>query len=156
MALLLKNILFTVVIPGTVAVYLPLAIARGRSISSSPLWLVIGLALLALGLASYTWCVWDFASFGRGTPLPIDAPRKLVVRGLYRHTRNPMYLGVITVVVGWAAIFAMVWLLTYATALAACCHVFVVLYEEPKLQELFGLEYESYRRAVPRWLTRPR
>lgn len=156
MALLLKNILFTVVIPGTVAVYLPLAIARGRSVSSSPLWLALGLALLALGLATYTWCVWDFASFGRGTPLPADAPRKLVVRGLYRYTRNPMYLGVIAAVVGWAALFGMVWLLAYALAVAICFHGFVALYEEPRLQELFGSEYESYRRAVPRWLIPPR
>ena len=78
------------------------------------------------------------------------------MRGLYRYTRNPMYLGVIAVAVGWAALFAIVRLLVYASALAVCCHVFVVLYEEPKLQELFGLEYESYRRAVPRWLPRPR
>ena len=156
MVLLLKNALFTVVIPGTAAVYLPLVIARGRSITSCPPLLVTGFVLLSLGVAAYMWCVWDFASFGRGTPLPIDAPRKLVVHGLYHYTRNPMYLSVLAVVVGWAALFGMAWLLAYASALALCCHLFVVFYEELKLQDLFGLEYESYRRVVPRWFPRPR
>ena len=79
MTLLLKNLLFMAVVPGTAAVYLPLYIARNQSAESG--W-VFGLALtlLAVGGALYAWCVWDFAVFGRGTPAPIDPPRRLVLR----------------------------------------------------------------------------
>ena len=76
MTLLLKNLFFTALVPGTVAGYLPLQIADGRPLSSGILFL-LGLLLLAIGLAIYAWCVWDFASFGRGTPAPIDAPKRL-------------------------------------------------------------------------------
>jgi protein-S-isoprenylcysteine O-methyltransferase Ste14 len=153
-ALLLKNLLFTVAVPGTVAVYAPLIIARGRSISSLPPFFAAGLILVGLGAAIYAWCLWDFASFGRGTPLPSDAPKRLVVRGLYRYTRNPMYLGVIVAVLGWAALFATAGLLAYAFFVAVCCHIFVVLYEEPRLHGLFGAEYDAYRMRVGRWLPR--
>ena len=93
--LFLKNVLFTVLVPGTVAVYLPLRMAK----SSTPtLWSMLsGLPALATGVAMYAWCLWDFATFGRGTPAPMDAPKRLVVRGLYRYTRNPMYVGVLAV-----------------------------------------------------------
>ena len=91
MILFLKNLLFTIVAPGIVAVLVPLLIARdGTPATGVPL--AIALALFSLGSAIYAWCVWDFASFGRGTPAPIDAPKKLVIRGLYRFTRNPMCL----------------------------------------------------------------
>jgi protein-S-isoprenylcysteine O-methyltransferase Ste14 len=150
--LFLKNLLFTILVPGSVAVYLPLLIACRRDITNSPWLLAGGMLLLALGTAIYAWTIWDFASFGRGTPLPIDAPKKLVVRGLYRYTRNPMYIGVLTIILGWAVMFATAWLLAYAILVGAMVHLFVVLYEEPKLQLLFGMEYEDYRRSVGRWV----
>ena len=155
MALLLKNLTFTLLVLGTVAGYLPLLIAGGRRPASGSL-LVLAIALLALGGAVYAWCVWDFASFGRGTPAPIDAPRKLVVRGLYRYTRNPMYVGVLTVILGQAALFRSPGLLVYAGGVAACFHLFVTGYEEPHLAGAFGADYEAYRARVPRWLPRPR
>jgi protein-S-isoprenylcysteine O-methyltransferase Ste14 len=153
MTLLLKNLLFTVVVPGTVAVYLPLFIARHRSPASGPAF-AIALLLLAVGGAIYAWCLWDFASFGRGTPLPLDAPKRLVVRGLYRYTRNPMYLGVLTVVLGWTVLFRAASLLLYALSAATWIHLFVVFYEERHLQREFGREYELYRARVGRWLPR--
>jgi protein-S-isoprenylcysteine O-methyltransferase Ste14 len=153
--LLLKSLLFTVVVPGTVAVYAPLVLVRGKSITSLPPLFAAGVILVALGAATYAWCLWDFASFGRGTPLPSDAPKRLVVRGLYRCARNPMYLGVIVAVLGWAALFATAGLLVYAVFVAICCDIFVVLYEEPRLHELFGAEYDDYRMRVGRWLPRP-
>jgi len=155
MKLLLKNLLFTVLMPGTVGVYVPMLIARGRPMAS-PGEIVLGLSVLALGGAIYGWCVWDFATFGRGTPAPIDAPRKLVVRGLYRTTRNPMYLGVLTVIAGWAIVFRAAGLVLYALVVATCFHLFVVLYEEPHLGRVFGREYEEYRARVGRWLPRAR
>jgi protein-S-isoprenylcysteine O-methyltransferase Ste14 len=157
MALLLKNLLFTLFVPGTVAVYVPLLISRGRSVTAQPLLLIAGAALIGLGAGVYAWCLWDSASFGRVTPLPLDAPVRLVVRGLYRYTRNPMYLGVLSVVPGWAALrpAAAGSLLIYAVAVAVIVHAFVVRYEEPKLRALFGAEYDAYAARVGRWLPRP-
>jgi protein-S-isoprenylcysteine O-methyltransferase Ste14 len=77
-----------------------------------------------------------------------------VVKGLYRYTRNPMYLGVILIILGWASLFAEWQLLIYALGVGIVIHLFVVLYEEPRLQKLFGEDYTSYRRSVRRWLPR--
>lgn len=153
MKLLFKNLLFTIVMPGTVAVYLPLWISADRTVpAGATRWL--GALVVLAGACVYGWCVWDFATFGRGTPAPIDAPNKLVVRGLYRYTRNPMYVGVLTVVAGWALLFRSPLLLIYAAVVATCFRSFVVLYEEPHLARVFGAEYEEYKRRVGRWLWR--
>jgi len=112
------------------------------------------LGLLAIGSIIYAWCVWDFAVFGRGTPAPIDAPKKLVVRGLYRYTRNPIYVGVLTVLVGWTVMFRGTNLHIYTFCVAVGFHLFVVLYEEPHLRQQFGVEYRSYCAKVGRWLPR--
>ena len=155
MKLLLKNLLFTLVIPGSVAVYVPLWIAWDRApASGAPR--VLAAALFALGGALYAWTVWDFAAFGRGTPAPIDAPRRLVVRGLYRYTRNPMYVGILTVLVGQVALFASTALALYAIAVLAGFHAWIVAYEEPRLAAAFDSQYAAYCRQVPRWLPRPR
>jgi protein-S-isoprenylcysteine O-methyltransferase Ste14 len=155
MALLLKNLLFTLLVPGSVGVYLPLLLAGDRA-SAVGLTRSFAIAVLAFGAGIYTWCVWDFASFGRGTPAPIDAPKRLVVRGLYRTTRNPMYLGVLTVILGWSVFFRAANLLLYALVVATVFHLFIVLYEERRLAREFGREYEAYRSRVARWLPRPR
>src|SRR5262249_30478494 len=148
-----KNLLFTLVVPGTVAVYVPLQIARGRAPASGSLF-VLAVAVLAVGTAIYARCVWDFAAFGRGTPAPIDAPKHLVVRGLYRYTRNPMYEGVLAVIFGWALLFHMAALVFYGFAVATCFHLFIVLYEERHLRHVFGSEYQDYCSRVGRWLPR--
>jgi len=153
MILLLKNILFTLIAPGTVAVYVPLLIVHNRSPLAGP-WLVVSSALFLIGGAIYCWCVWDFATFGRGTPAPIDAPRKLVIRGLYRYIRNPMYVGVLTTILGWAVLFQAPGLLVYSLCVGVCFHLFVILYEEPHLRKAFGDSYEEYRAYVGRWLPR--
>ena len=153
MKLLLKNLLFTLVVPGTVGVYVPLFLARGRAPASGPVFL-LALALLVAGGVIYAWCVWNLAVFGRGTPAPIDAPKKLVVRGLYRYTRNPIYVGVLTVLLGWVAMFRELNLLIYAFCVGICFHLFVVLYEERHLELQFGAEYDDYCARVGRWLPR--
>ena len=155
MALLLKNLLFTLVVPGTLAVYVPLLIANTRSPASGPIF-AIGVAVLVVGAAVYGRCVWDFASFGRGTPAPIDAPKKLVVRGLYRYTRNPIYVGVLAVILGWALLFRAAPLVIYVLIVGMCFHLFVVLYEERHLRREFGNEYDEYCARVGRWLPRLR
>lgn len=153
MALLFKNLLFTVLVPGTVGVYVPLWITQGRAVGSG-FPFAAACVLLVLGLSIYVSTVWSFAAYGRGTPAPIDAPRKLVVRGLYRFSRNPMYVGVLTVIVGWASLFRAPVLLLYAGGVGCCFQGFIVFYEEPHLAGLFGSQYADYREKVPRWLLR--
>ncbi len=155
--LLLKNLLFTLLVPGTAGVLIPLRIAARRI--PAPMWeawSMLGLMLLAAGAGGYFWCLWEFAVTGRGTPAPIDPPRHLVIRGPYRFVRNPIYVSAVTVVLGWAAYFHSTEVFLYATVLAAAFHLFVVSVEEPTLRHKFGDSYAHYRHTVRRWLpTRP-
>lgn len=153
MVLFFKNLLFTLIVPGTFAVYLPLLIVPSRPLVMGPAF-GIGCLLVLLGASIYAWCVWDFATFGRGTPAPIDAPKKLVVRGLYRYTRNPIYTGVLTVILGWATLFGAFELVPYAVGVGAFFQMLVVVFEEPQLRAEFGSEYEQYCAHVGRWLPR--
>lgn len=155
MLLLARNLLFTVLVPGTAAVYVPLYLLAARP-PAVLAWRLASLPVFALGIAIYAWCVWDFATFGGGTPAPIDAPRRLVVRGLYRYSRNPMYVGVLTTILGWVVRYRSPALLLYAGVLGLCFQGFIVLYEEPHLTRTFGDEYVEYRRTVGRWLPRLR
>jgi protein-S-isoprenylcysteine O-methyltransferase Ste14 len=111
-----------------------------------------------LGFAVAVRCVWDFGWTGRGTPAPIAPPKRLVVVGLYRHVRNPMYLGFFVGWLGLWVVFGRANLVAIATASAAVVGMalFVLLYEEPTLRKGFGAEYEEYCRNVPRWLPRMR
>ena len=156
MLLFLKNLLFTVLVPGTVAVYVPLRLAAGGWVSPQRWGVAQYAALLPLacGCAVYFWCLWDFAAFGRGTPAPVDAPRRLVVRGLYRYVRNPMYVGVLLVIAGWALLFGSPRVLGYGAVVALFFHLFVLAVEEPTLRGKFGRSYEQYCREVGRWVPR--
>jgi len=155
--LLAKLLLFTVLVPGSVTVWLPLYAIYPR-IRRAPLgWdaRVCGaVALVAIGVAGYLWCALDFAVAGRGTPAPIDPPKLLVARGLYRFSRNPMYVSVLTVLLGESLLFWSRELLVYAAIVAVAFHLFVMLYEEPVLQAKMGAAYEDYCERVPRWFLR--
>jgi protein-S-isoprenylcysteine O-methyltransferase Ste14 len=154
MLLFLKNALFTVIVPGTVGVIIPYRIGLRRT-SAGLAWgsqHYVALFLLAVGGAIYFRCVWDFAHTGRGTPAPIDAPKVLVVRGLYQYVRNPIYVGVLLIVLGWTVYFGSVGVLVYGACLALGFHLFVILVEEPSLRRQFGESYERYCRAVRRWV----
>jgi len=87
---------------------------------TSGLMLALATVLFAIGSSIYAWCVFDFGSFGRGTPAPIDPPKKLVTGGLYRYSRNPMYVGVLTVVFGWAILYRSRGVAVYALVIALC------------------------------------
>ncbi len=155
--LLLKNLLFTVLVPGTVAVLIPYWGVTNGPETLPEAWRApqfFALMPAALGIGIYLWCLWDFASYGRGTPAPIDPPKRLVVRGLYRFVRNPMYVGVLCVILGWGLFFESWRLLRYAGLVFVMFHLFVVFLEEPMLEDRFGAAYERYRREVPRWLPR--
>lgn len=123
------------------------------------LWLVgmpfaqpIGLVPLVLGVVGLLWCVRDFYVFGKGTLAPWAPPKRLVVDGLYRFSRNPMYASVGLILLGWAITFASRGLLAYALAVMAAFHVRVVLGEEPWLARSFGDDWVRYARRVRRWL----
>jgi protein-S-isoprenylcysteine O-methyltransferase Ste14 len=151
---LLRTLIFTFLVPGTVMVLLPLWLAGpGVSVRWRG-WNTLGLLPMAVGGAIYLRCAWDFSMFGRGTPGPWDAPQKLVVRGLYRYVRNPMYLGVGLVGLGEAVLFNSLAIVWYVITFWGCTHLFIVFYEEPTLRGKFGAEYEEYCRRVRRWWPR--
>jgi protein-S-isoprenylcysteine O-methyltransferase Ste14 len=105
-----------------------------------------------LGLAVYLRCLWEFAARGRGIPAPLDHPKKLVVTGLYRYVRNPMYLGVLLVLLGETLFLQSSGFLLYVIGWLIFVHLNVILYEEPNLTHKFGDSYKHYRSAVRRWL----
>lgn len=150
MKLLIKNLAFTIIVPGTVAVYIPLFLFSDSTWASGPLF-GVGIILGGLGSVLYGWCVWDFATRGFGTPAPIAAPKKLVSHGLYRYSRNPMYVAVVFVILGWASAYASMNLLLYAAGIGLAFHLRVVIHEEPHLLNSFGEEYEDYRSRTNRW-----
>ena len=115
----------------------------------------VGIVLLVAGAALVLETTARFALEGRGTPAPIAPPSRFVVRGSYRFTRNPMYVGVLAVIVGQALLLGREVLFIWAGAAALLFHLFVVLHEERELARRFGDEYEDYRRRVGRWLPRP-
>lgn len=148
----LKSLLFLLVAPGMVAGYIPLALLReGPQIETGvlsylafPLWLMGGVILL--------WSFWNFLHEGHGTPAPIDPPKELVASGFYRYVRNPMYVGVLAVIMGHFLWFGYWYLLIYAMLVFAAFHIFVTYYEEPTLKRNFGMAYDNYCRRVPRWI----
>lgn len=150
----LRTLLFTIVAPGTVTVALPYFILTRTHASSIGPLRSVGIPVVCLGIAIYAWCAWSFTVKGRGTPAPIDPPKKLVIEGLYRYMRNPMYVGVLTILVGEVLWFASPMLLVYAGIVAGIFHAFIRFYEERKLQNLFGGQYTAYCNTVPRWWPR--
>lgn len=152
--------MFLIVVPGTVVGLLPWLLTRWRA---DRWWLsgwwstparVAGWALLAMGVAVLIHAFSRFALDGRGTPLPVAAPQDLVVTGLYRYVRNPMYLAVEAVIIGQALVLGQAVLLGYGVIVGIAFWSFVHWYEEPTLTRRFGEQYEQYRRSVPAW--RPR
>lgn len=112
---------------------------------------VTGLPVLALGIVMLLWCVRDFYVAGRGTLAPWSPPKNLVVVGLYRWSRNPMYVAVLTILCGWAIAFGSRGLWIYAALIAVAFHLRVVLGEEPWLASTHGRAWTDYRARVPRW-----
>ena len=149
--LLLRILVFTLVVPATVVLYIP---ARLAGAPGSPAEIALGGAIMAGGLVLVGWCFYAFLARGRGTPAPWDPPRHLVTSGLYGYVRNPIYVGVLLILLGEAVMFASLALLAWAAVAAVAFHTFVVFYEEPDLRRRFGPEYERYLAEVSRWLPR--
>jgi protein-S-isoprenylcysteine O-methyltransferase Ste14 len=149
---LLKTLIFTVFVPGTVAVYVPALLVGGFPRPDSGLLTWIGVVVAAAGAAIYFRCAWEFAVRGLGTPAPIAPTKFLVTTALHRYIRNPMYVGVALVILGEAALLRSFHLVEYAAMMLLIAHLFVIFYEEPTLHRQFGESYEDYRRTVPRWI----
>jgi protein-S-isoprenylcysteine O-methyltransferase Ste14 len=125
-----------------------LIVRAGRTGGGTPL----GWALAGSGLTLVGWCVLEFYRRGRGTLAPWDPPRALVRAGAYRFTRNPMYLGLLVHLAGWAVAAGSWWLASYAGLVAVAFHLRVVRFEERWLKEQFPAEWAEYSGRVPRWL----
>lgn len=151
----LRTLVFTIFVPGFWTVLVPYWVAgRGARLDLRPA-AVAGWILVAAGVALYLACAfWGFALRGKGTPAPIDPPKRLVAEGPYRIVRNPMYWGVSFVMMGEALAFHSLALAEIGVAFFAGTTLFVLLYEEPTLRRKFGAEYDDYCRRVPRWIPR--
>src|SRR5262245_53610243 len=115
---------------------------------------LVGALLILAGAPGLVDSFVRFAVQGLGTPAPVAPPRKLVVTGLYRHVRNPIYVAILAVILGQALLFGDGRLIIYDALFWLGCHVFVMAYEEPTLAQTFGEVYAAYRANVPRWIPR--
>jgi protein-S-isoprenylcysteine O-methyltransferase Ste14 len=154
---ILGSALFFVVAPCVVAGLIPWSISRWQLLPpffDLELTRVIGVILILAGVPGLVDSFARFALQGLGTPAPIAPTRTLVVTGLYRHVRNPIYVAVVAIILGQAVLFGDWRLLVYGAVFWLVCHLFVVAYEEPTLEQRFGGEYEAFRANVPRWIPR--
>ena len=143
-----------VVVPGLILALTGFQVGWGLDGALAALPVVAGAILIAAGLMLMYRTIALLARLGQGTLAPWDPTRKLVVRGPYRFVRNPMITGVLTVLIGEAALFGSLGILAWAGVFAALNAVWFPLVEEPGLRERFGDEYDAYRRNVPRWIPR--
>ena len=152
----LKSLLFLIVAPGMVAGYIPLSLLRNASQINTGVFAFNALPLWAIGAIILLWSFWNFLAQGRGTPAPIDPPKELVATGFYRYTRNPMYVGILLVIIGHFLWFGFWNLLIYAVVVFIAFNTFITYYEEPTLRKKFGAAYDDYCQRVPRWIPRLR
>ncbi len=154
---IMVSAVFLVIAPGFVAGLVPWWISRWRleaPFLGVPLFRFAGGTLIVLGGIGLLDSFVRFAVQGVGTPAPVFPTRHLVVSGLYRYVRNPMYVAVVSTILGQGLILGNVRLLEYGMLVWLLFHVFVIVYEEPTLRESFGSEYRTFCAEVPRWIPR--
>ena len=155
--LIFRSILFTILMPGIGIILIPYVIIYNSDVFDWPSISISNAFAFVCGLFSMFFllkCIWEFAVYGKGTLAPIDPPKQLVVCGLYRYTRNPMYLAVIGVLLSEAILFGTINILIYGLIVLVFFNIFVIKYEEPKLRAQFGQSYIEYCQSVPRWSIR--
>ncbi len=156
-AAVIGTAIFFVFVPCVLAGVVPWWISRWEfhlSFLGVELTRFVGAALILAGVAGLVDSFVRFALQGLGTPAPIAPPQHLVVTGLYRYVRNPMYVAVVAVILGQAILFGDWRLMTYGGLMWLAFHAFVLTYEEPVLAQKFGAQYEDFRANVPRWIPR--
>jgi protein-S-isoprenylcysteine O-methyltransferase Ste14 len=148
--LLLRAITAFLALPALFAFAIPIWI--GTSAGRPVRYLVWAGVLLCLGTLLLLWCVREFYVSGRGTLAPWDPPKHLVTSGPYRISRNPIYVGVVTILAGWCTLWGSRTLLIYSVLVMIAFHLWVLLFEEPWAARRFGSEWDAYRARVPRWV----
>jgi len=148
--LLVRALLAFLALPAVVAGLVPALMVHGKPIAGTAA--PIAWPILFLGCVLLLWCVRDFYVTGRGTLAPWDPPKRLVATGPYRFVRNPMYIAVAAILLGWTLLYQSPALGIYLIAVLVVFHLRVVLYEEPKLKAAFGSDWKSYAREVNRWI----
>ena len=154
---ILGSAIFLVIAPGTIAGWIPWRISDWDFASpfpAMPLFRLVGVLLIAVGVIGLLDSFARFALQGLGTPAPPFPTRHLVVTGLYRYVRNPMYVSVVSAILGQALFFGNLVLLEYGALVWLLFHLFVLIYEELVLRATFGDEYATFCAAVPRWIPR--
>jgi protein-S-isoprenylcysteine O-methyltransferase Ste14 len=157
MFVFVRAVTYAALFIGLVLIYVPArllswsGIVRPAAIEAQQ---VAGMVSGAAGAVVALWCIFTFASIGRGTPAPFDPPRRLVIQGPYRFVRNPMYIGAGLALAGAALFYESLPLLGYTGLFFLATHLFVVGYEEPTLRQTFGQDYEAYCGRVRRWWPR--
>lgn len=155
-SLFIRNLIFTMLQPGLVAGLIPLWIT-GFSINNifDQVWQLhhyTGAIVFFIGFVIMLLCIIRFAVKGRGTLSPVDPTKKLVLSGLYHFSRNPMYVGVVLILIGEAIFFQSVALWMYSLFVFITFHMFIILVEEPRLRKDFGEDYKKYCKKVRRWI----
>lgn len=156
MNLLLRNLLFTILQPGIVAGVVPFYLGRSvwKNISLQPLiWShYLGLLIFVIGLIILIACIIQLAVEGKGTLSPADPTKNLVIKGLYKYSRNPMYMGVVLMLIGESLVVQVLQLWIYSGFVLLGFHLFILFHEEPRLTRDFGDNYLKYRKTVRRWI----
>jgi protein-S-isoprenylcysteine O-methyltransferase Ste14 len=153
----LKSAVATIVVPGGACLLIPYFILTADHASLTPpfgCFQVIAIPIFVVGVYMVVWVSTAFVRQGKGTPVPIEPPTRLVKTGLYRYVRNPMYVGAILIVLAEAVYFSAIWLVIYAAGLWLLLHAFMIVFEEPQLKRRYGADYEQYLTEVPRWIPR--
>jgi protein-S-isoprenylcysteine O-methyltransferase Ste14 len=150
-----KLLFFLLIGPGSVIFYIPyflLFYSGPPDLITAENLQFIGILPILAGFLVSLKCFFDFIFTGQGTPVPIDPPKKLVVSGLYRLSRNPMYIGILIILFGEAILFRSLILIGYTVIVFCLFQIFIVGFEEPFLNEKFGKKYNDYCNVVPRWI----
>jgi protein-S-isoprenylcysteine O-methyltransferase Ste14 len=150
----IKTAVFLILVPGFMLGVVPVLVIPMLSNlllwSHSTLWVAV--SFWSTGVGVMIWCAIDFVIHGHGTPAPLDPPRVLLVKGLYRFFRNPMYIGALLIQAGNILFFGTLAQVVYWIFLLVGFNLFIRTNEEPQLRRTFGTQYEAYCHAVPRWI----
>jgi protein-S-isoprenylcysteine O-methyltransferase Ste14 len=155
-SLIFRNLFFTILQPGIVTGLIPYLILGGPEpevFEKTPgPFQIIAIIIFLAGVVILLYCISMFAVKGRGTLSPADPTKKLVISGLYKYSRNPMYIGVMLILIGESLFFSSIPLWIYSVFIFLAFNLFIVLHEEPRLENDFGAEYQQYKKSVRRWL----